>query len=578
MRLTTRVFWIVGLVLPALVAMTVIVWAEEKVGPTTVTGVVRNADGPIAGAHVRVRATDNMALSDANGVFKISLADATQPVTLTAWAPGHFIGAVQGVATGEQPTITIQRHYTTDNLEYDWFEVEGAEGSAACGLCHTGVGEWEADAHGQAGVNPRFLTMYAGTDVEGNQSAQTAMDYLGNMLPRDDSLPYYGPGFKLDYPNRAGNCASCHTPMASKIDNTTNCGWSGCHTSVTSEYSAQVPDGVSPLYLTGDAAEGIGCDFCHKIADVVLDEETMLPLPDMPGIMSLRLHRPSEGQDIFFGTLDDVPGKDVYLPLQAESAFCAACHHGVFGGVVGVGQVTGGTVIYNSYGEWLDSPYSDPETGQTCQDCHMPISDAEYFVDPEAGGLLREGQIHIHTMPGASDEELLQNSAAMTATAFISDGVLSVDVAVANDKTGHHLPTGAPMREMLLVVEAVGDTGEPLPLVSGETLPEWTGDYAGDAGKAFEKLLQDEWTGEMPTGAYWRPVSIVSDTRLPAKATDETHYLFDAHGVESGAVDVRLIFRRTFQALAEQKGWNDPDILMEQNVLEVRADEAVGQD
>ena len=208
----------------------------------------------------------------------------------------------------------------------------------------------------------------------------------------------------------------------------------------------------------------------------------------------------------------------------------------------------------------------------------MPISDAEYFVDPEAGGLLREGQIHIHTMPGASDEELLQNSAAMTATAFISDGVLSVDVAVTNDKTGHHLPTGAPMREVLLVVEAVGDTGEPLPLVSGETLPEWAGDYAGDAGKAFEKLLQDEWTGEMPTGAYWRPVSIVSDTRLPAKATDETHYLFDAQGVESGAVDVRLIFRRTFQALAEQKGWNDPDILMEQNVLEVRADEAVGQD
>ena len=30
---------------------------------------------------------------------------------------------------------------------------------------------------------------------------------------------------------------------------------------------------------------------------------------------------------------------------MAESEFCAGCHYGVFGGVVGVGEVTGGTLI-----------------------------------------------------------------------------------------------------------------------------------------------------------------------------------------------------------------------------------------
>ena len=219
--------------------------------------------------------------------------------------------------------------------------------------------------------------------------------------------------------------------MAAKLDNTTELRLvrlsyvdDGANT------AAEVPDGVSPLYLTGDAAEGISCEFCHKIADVILDEETQLPLADMPGIMSLKLLRPVEGEEIFFGTFDDIPRRDTYLPLQEESAFCAGCHYGVFGGVVGMGQVTGGTLIYNSYGEWLESPYSDPETGQTCQDCHMPVIDEEYFVYPDMGGMPRPGQIHTHLMPGASDEELLRNSATMTATAVITDGQLVVDVAV----------------------------------------------------------------------------------------------------------------------------------------------------
>jgi hypothetical protein len=82
----------------------------------------------------------------------------------------------------------------------------------------------------------------------------------------------------------------------------------------------------------------------------------------------MRLFRPTEGDDLFFGTFDDVTRPaDSYLPLLEESAFCAPCHYGVFDGVAGDMTVADGVVIYNSYGEWLDSPYSDPETGRTCQ-------------------------------------------------------------------------------------------------------------------------------------------------------------------------------------------------------------------
>ena len=43
------------------------------------------------------------------------------------------------------------------------------------------------------------------------------------------------------------------------------------------------------------------------------------------------------------GTLVDVMRQDSYLPLMTKSEFCAGCHFGVFGGVVGVFEVLGGT-------------------------------------------------------------------------------------------------------------------------------------------------------------------------------------------------------------------------------------------
>jgi hypothetical protein len=239
---------------------------------------------------------------------------------------------------------------------------------------------------------------------------------------------------------------------------------------------------------------------------------------------------------------------------------------------VGVGDVKGGTVIYNSYGEWLDSPYSDPKTGKTCQQCHMPVSSADWFVFPERGGLTRDYvSLHNHTMPGATDETLLQNAVTMKSSAQRAGDQIQVQVSITNDKTGHDIPTDAPIRSMILVVEALDADGKPLALRQGSVNPAYSGNYGGLPGKTFAKVLKDEWTGEAPTGAYWRPVTIVEDTRLAALATDTTHYTFTAPVGEAVTVSVRLIFRRAFYELATQKGWNDPDILMGHETIQVPA-------
>lgn len=549
--------------------------------PSSISGVIIGDNGPVVGAIVQIQGTPLQTLAGDNGAFTLDGVSGTGPVVITAWSAGYYIGwstldpSTPGWQGNDAIHITLRPLPQGDNSEYHWYSFEGVEGSASCGLCHREYPEWKADQHSQAAVNPRFLTMYTGRDIDGREGQPVSRSSDGIPLPPNPDEPYYGPGFMRDNAGRAGNCATCHTPVASKLPNDMNCSWSGCHTSLTVERSNGILRfASSPVNLTGDAAEGISCEFCHKVGDVILDQESRLPFADMPGILSMRLRRPKEDdQQVFFGTLVDVNRtQDSYLPLLSQSEFCASCHYGILGGVVGNGMVTGGVLIYSSYSEWLDSPYSDPETGQTCQECHMPRSDANWFVYAERGGLTRDHvSLSNHTMRGAADESFLQDAVTMATSARRNGDQIEVQVSITNDRTGHHIPTDAPIRSMILVIEAMGEDGKPLALNEGSVNPDYSGDYGGMPGKTFAKVLRDDWTGETPTAAFWRPVTIVEDTRLAALATDTTRYIFDAPAGEEVTINARLIFRRAFYELARQKGWNDPDILMKHETIHLSA-------
>lgn len=528
----------------------------------TISGVVIDEHGPVSDATVRVQTTEISSISDDEGRFTLTGLSTDEPVFITAWASGYYIVGVEA-SPGDDIEIQLESHTSVDNPDYEWLPSQfhpGKGENQGCAECHSAadsdldfslpVDEWLLDAHSQSATNPRFLTMYLGQDVAGNQSPPTrygsSRDYGTFPLRPDPNKPYYGPGYKLDFPETAGNCAACHTPAAS-VNN---------------------PYGVDPTTVNGVPAEGVPCDFCHKIWDVRLDESG-IPYANMPGVLSYEFRRPPEGHQFFAGPYDDVaPGEDTYSALQTESEICAPCHFGIFWD----------TLIYNSFGEWLESPYSDPETGQTCQDCHMPPLGVTQFALTEVGGLQRDPDtIFSHRMPGASDEELLQNAVAMNVTADIQDDLLTVDVTILNDKTGHHVPTDSPLRQMILLVDVADSQGNPLPQVAGPTIPVWggvpdpqavttlEGYYAGRPGTAYAKILQEMWTEVTPTGAYWNPTRILSDNRIPALESDTTEYTFEASSVSATSevyVTVRLLFRRAFIDLMDQKGWDVPDILM----------------
>ncbi len=538
----------------------------------TLRGTVVDSKGPVKDAIVRIQLTDTKTRAAADGSFQFRSIAANKPITLTAWSKDYYIGwTTTTPSVSAVVTITLDAHYQTDNVKYDWFSHEGIKGSAACGECHVSYEEWKQDAHSQSASNYRFQTIYAGSDVHGNRGQLTRWDgKLGIARPPDPNLPYFGAGFMLDNPGRAGNCATCHAPVAAKIPNNQNCTWSGCHLSSTAQKSEFIDDAIMPVNLTGAGAEGISCEFCHKTASIQINSDTKLPYEDSPGILSTRLLRPTGDNDLFFGPFDDVvrpelpEARDAYLPLQQESEFCAGCHYGVMGGVVSNMKVKGGVLVYSSFAEWQASHYNNAQSGKTCQNCHMPPVSYNYFAYPEKGGQHRDSQlINSHKMLGASDELFLQNAVTLSATATIKAGKLQVDVRVSNDQTGHHVPTDSTMRHVMLVVEAKDGNGKPLILATGDQLPAWTGDYAEQPGRVFAKVLRDTWTGESPTVAIWRPVEIVSDTRIAAGATDASHFTFAVSKSGTSTVNVRLIYRRAPQQLMEQKGWSDKDILME---------------
>jgi uncharacterized protein (TIGR03437 family) len=540
----------------ALAALTWIAAGDNGV----ITGIVTDGSQPLAGAVVRVQATAVLTTTDSHGQFTLTPATAG-PVALTAFATGYFIAGPVVAKPGDTGvSFTLTKYSTVDDSSYAWVSAFASYGQAVnCQNCHSDsrqtpaqlpFDEWQRDAHGNSAQNRRFLSMYNGTDLSGqDQSPPTRYtydrDYGMIPLPPNPNLPYYGPGFRLDFPSSAGNCAACHTPAA----------------------AVAAPLDTDPNIVSGVGKEGVACDFCHKVGSVQTDPASGVPYPNTPGVLSFGFLRPPTGAQFFAGPYDDVaPGDDTCSPLQNQSQFCAPCHTATFWGVQ----------VYNSFGEWLASPYSDPIKGQTCQDCHMPHRGATLAALASTGGHTRDpNTVFSHLMPGASDLNLLQNTAGLVVEAHQSGPLIHVTVTVTNQKAGHHTPTDHPSRNILLAVSASAGN-QPLIPYDGPVIPNWGGtgstadDYGGTPGRGYAKILQELWTEVSPTVAYWSPTVLLADTRIPALGQDVSQYDFVAPaGGGMVRIAAKLLYRRAFRQLSLWKQWNVPDILMNQAAVSV---------
>ncbi len=540
--------WPLALLIVAAATASVLALGCGRNGKAEITGVVVDGQGAVRGASVRVGGRHDVLTTDRQGKFAKPVNDPGEALSLAAWADGYFIREVGRIKPADGLVrIQLVSLAGQDNERYAWVGAQPKHGHPkSCGKCHSGSGnepsstlpydEWQRDPHSSSARNPLFLTLYQGTDTQGRQSPVTRVivpkDYRPVRLPPDRSKPYYGPGYRLDWPKAAGNCAACHTP----ID------------------AVNHPFGTDPLKAKGVAAEGVSCDFCHKVAGARLEPNTAMPYPKTLGVSSYELHRPPKGHQYFATQLHNPTGGGTTVPLLGRSAFCAPCHHGAFGD----------TVVYDSYGEWLRSAHGQPG-GKSCQDCHMKPRGGRRWARQEVGGILRPPEeVSSHDM---RIRPLLTRALSLDARAVHDNGEVGVTVELTNDHAGHHVPTGSPLRHVILVVEVTDDAGRSLEQVAGARLPDWCGHLGSSLGNyagrtVYAKVLEDIWSGQAPTAAFWRPTRVRSDNRIAAGAKHRSRYRFRASSSKAQSVLVRVLYRRAYSELAVQKSWTIRDVVM----------------
>jgi hypothetical protein len=480
----------------------------------SVEGVVVDERGtPVPLALVRLQGTEFSTSTDATGAFRLSFPAGAGVGAIAAHKQGYYIGG-QRFSPGARQHIRLELLPPAAGRPREWTSAQGSD-VEACGRCHGELfREWAGSAHAKSATSPLFLAAYGATGA-GDAVRGT-------------------PAYRRDFPNAAGNCATCHVPAL----------------------ALDAPFATRPDAATGAASEGVLCDFCHKVRHASVDRSG-----GRPGVLSLDVHRGSAQRDVLFGPLDDViERRDSYLPLYRQSTYCAPCHNGTFWNVR----------VYSEFEEWAASSYA--EQGVQCQDCHMRAAPGppRRMALAEEGGIPRDpATLSSHALVGEDAHEFRRSSVALSVATELEPTSLSVRVSVENVRGGHHVPTGSPMRHLLLLVEVVDAEQRPLALLSGGRVPMWGGegaeahDYAGRPGKGFAKILRDvvEYPADRRRGRsfepvvpapYWRPTSVVADTRIPAGTVDVSSYDFELGSAPARPffVKTRLIYRRVFRSWA----------------------------
>ncbi len=220
--------------------------------------------------------------------------------------------------------------------------------------------------------------------------------------------------------------------------------------------------------------EGVTCDFCHSVRGIRADAKAPFTL-DVSQVKSgpLRDAKP---------TVHSARYADTF----ASSMLCNPCH-----------QFTNekGLQVLSTYAEWQDSVY--PARATTCQVCHMR-SAAGKVVDPKIARI-SGSTVNLHEMPGGHSITELNRALQAQITAERRGPNVDVNVIVSNRGAGHRLPTGSPLRTIVMVVQ-----------VDGGTTPAQT------ATRTYRRVVVDEKNEEITDEAsvWLRGARVVRDDRL----------------------------------------------------------------
>jgi len=263
--------------------------------------------------------------------------------------------------------------------------------------------------------------------------------------------------------------------------------------------------------------EGITCDYCHSVQDVTMSNANPIARVEFTGVKS----GPSAD------AVSPVHGTR-FSKVHTTSLVCSTCHE--YSNSLGFPVLT-------TYSEWKKSPYA--KAGQQCQSCHMYGVQGN-IVDVRVKSTSDRG-INLHQMPGSRSVEQLNKAIQSQISTSRQGEQLKVIVKLTNAGAGHYVPTGSPMRKLILEVR-VDPFGEG-PAFHAERI------YARSITDQKGVALQREHL------SFLKGARVAEDTRLAPKETRTETFSFDLPAGRRARVEANLYYYYSPMATteAEQK-------------------------
>jgi len=463
---------------------------NNTTGPTTpysfeIEGVVVDGDRlPVAEAMVMQagRSKDHL-LTKADGSFTITLENTGQGIpTVVAAKFGYRAFGAQFLSSPDDP-IELELHFVhgPDNEDYTYEDMgDGIDDlKEDCTHCHqTFVVDFLKSKHAEAARNPLVHDLYAGVSrafPDATSCQNAGGTWRSGLEPGSASTAvdkcYLNAGVLPDLNTNCGGASqpSCDDPAATVGDKPTSFGaCADCHAPGING----VAGGRNLHEATGLSYDtGVHCDACHKVRDIDMTQP--------PGVgQRLVMGRPPEpGTNIFkynpvyYGPIIDVPNPAMngsFQPKFNEAVFCAGCHEQeqaalLPGQSLDATRWPKGLPVHSTYTEWEQGPYAKADV--PCQHCHMPATyDAVNSVhlstldnqsitfgfarDPED---IRQ---HIFRGPLQGEPRLIDTALYVSVKIDTKSDRVDATISINNSGCGHAVPTGEPMRSLILVVEA----------------------------------------------------------------------------------------------------------------------------
>lgn len=480
----------------------------------TVTGIVTDGatpPAPIEGAIVMQGGGAPDFVTGPDGLFSIEMSRAVPGVpTLVAAKVGYRSRGVEITALPDGPIELGLRLVTPpDNADYQYGDPGTGDpahdtSTDFCGHCHlTFAAQFQTSGHARSARGPLLHDLYAGTSRAHADAASCAAAGGVFRAGREPGTPagaimkcYLGAGVLPDLNPGCGAAGqpACDDPALPPAARPTAFGaCADCHAA-----GLQGPAGGRDLLDAVGLAydHGNHCEACHKASDVDLTRP-----PGTAGALVIQRPRDRESDlpgskllQVMYGPYPDVPLEFMggsYQPVFRTAAFCAACHEQkqpalVPGSSLDPARWPDGLPVHSTYSEWSDGPWGTP--GTPCHFCHMPeqpqmTSSIDGTTGENAGivfGFLRPpGAIRSHEFLGplAGAPRLIDTALTVALTLAPQGSELGVTVQLRNQGCGHAIPTGEPMRSLVLLVRASA-CNAPIPPIAGMSVNDVGGALA----------------------------------------------------------------------------------------------------